>query len=159
MLSGKIVDNFMKKIHFLLLIFSLFLYNCSSLKKVVEPPKIKLADVQVGKMSLTNVELLILLNVINPNSINFDVKNLKYTLDINSKTVTTGTLKEKVLVKAKEETLVTLPLSLKYTDIFSSALLFLQEEGMPYKVQGSAEIGPFTIDFNDKGSLKSSDLN
>lgn len=110
-------------------------------------------------MSLTNVELLILLKVINPNNINFDVKNLKYTLDINSRTVTTGTLKEKVLVKAKEETLVILPLSLKYTDIFNSALLLLKEDGMPYKVQGSAEIGPFTIDFNDKGSLKSSDLN
>lgn len=132
--------------------------SCSSLKKLVEAPKVKLEDVKVNKMAITGVELDIILEVMNPNNIDFDVKNLTYTLDVNDKLVTSGKFKEKVLVKAKDKTLVAVPLILKYSDILSSALLFLKQEGIPYRVRGSAEIGPFTIPFDDNGILKPADL-
>jgi LEA14-like dessication related protein len=83
---------------------------------------------------------------------------LKYSLDINDKTVTTGTMKEKVLVKGKETTMVAVPLRVNYKDILSSALMLLQKDGVPYMVKGSVEVGPFTIPFDDKGNLKSDDL-
>ncbi len=132
--------------------------SCSSLKKIVEPPKVKLEDVKVNKMAISGIELDIVLEVLNPNNIDFDVKNLTYSLDVNDKQVTSGKLKEKVLVKGKEKTLVSVPLTLKYTDILSSALMLLKQEGMPYRVKGSAEIGPFTIPFDDTGTLDSADL-
>ncbi len=143
---------------FLILTIVITFSGCSSLKKVVEPPKVELQDVRITNLSFSNLDLDVVLEVENPNNIDFDVKNLKYTLDINSKTVTTGSYKEKVLVKSKTKTLVSLPLKLAYKDILDSAVLFIKKEGMPYKIQGSAEIGPFTIPFNDTGTLKSSDL-
>lgn len=140
------------------LIMALFLFaSCSSFKKIVQPPKVKLENVKVNKMAASGVDLDIILEVINPNNIDFDVKNLTYTLDVNDKTVTSGKLREKVLVKSKETTLVSVPLTLKYSDILSSALLYFQKEGMPYRVKGSVEIGPFTIPFDDDGSLRSAD--
>lgn len=135
-----------------------FTMSCSSLKKVVEPPKVKLEDVKISKLSALNADLEIILSVQNPNKIDFDVKNLKYALDINSKTVTSGTLKEKVLVKGKETTMVSVPLRVLYKDIVSSALMLFKQEGMPYTVKGSVELGPFTIPFDDNGNLKSDDL-
>lgn len=133
-------------------------FGCSSLKKVVEPPKVKLQEIHITKLSALNADLEIILSVKNPNNINFDVKNLKYSLDINSKTVTTGTMKEKVLVKKKETTMVAVPLRVNYKDILTSALMLLQKEGVPYMVKGSVEVGPFTIPFDDKGNLRSDDL-
>lgn len=144
-----------------ILVAALFIITtagCSSLKKAILPPKVKLEQVNIANFAGTNVDLEFVLNIQNPNSIDFDVKNLKYILDINSKTVTSGTMKEKVVVKAKETTMVTLPIRVSYKDILSSALMLLQKDGMPYRVKGSAEIGPFTVPFDDDGNLKSSDL-
>lgn len=132
--------------------------SCSSFKKIIESPKVKLENVKISSLAVSGVNLDIILEVINPNNIDFDVKNLTYSLDVNDKLVTSGKLKEKVLVKAKEKTLVAVPLTLKYSDILSSALMFLKQEGMPYRVKGSVEIGPFTIPFDDTGNLKSADL-
>lgn len=134
------------------------IFGCSSLKKVVVPPKVKLQEIHITKLSALNADLEIILSVKNPNNINFDVKNLKYSLDINDKTVTTGTMKEKILVKRKDTTMVAVPLRVNYKDILSSALMLLQKEGVPYMVKGSVEVGPFTIPFDDKGNLKSGDL-
>lgn len=146
------------KTNVLIILLFTILTSCSNLKKVIESPKIKLKDVQVKNLGGKEAELYVILSVQNPNNIDFDVKNVNYTLDINSKKVTSGTLKEKVLVKAKETTIVTLPLMIKYTDIISSVFLLMKKEGLPYKVQGSAEIGPFTIPFDKDGSLDTSDL-
>ncbi len=146
------------KLNILLVALLSVLFGCSSLKKVVEPPKVKLQEINITKLSALNADLEIILSVKNPNNINFDVKNLKYALDINDKTVTTGTMKEKVLVKGKETTMVSIPLRVLYKDILSSAFMLLQKKGVPYLVKGSVEIGPFTIPFDDKGNLKSDDL-
>ncbi len=146
----------LKKLPYALFLFCLV--SCSNFKKIIESPKVKLENVSINNLALSGVNLDIILEVINPNNIDFDVKNLTYSLDVNDKLVTSGKLKEKILVKAKERTLVTVPLTLQYSDILSSALMFLKKEGMPYRVKGSAEIGPFTIPFDDTGNLKSADL-
>lgn len=146
------------KIHFLFVVLLSVLFGCSSLKKVVEPPKVKLQEIHITKLSALNADLEIVLSVKNPNKINFDVKNLRYALDINDKTVTSGTMKEKVIVKGKETTMVSVPIRVLYKDILSSALMLLQKEGVPYMVKGSVEVGPFTIPFDDKGNLRSGDL-
>lgn len=146
------------KLNILFVMLLSFLFGCSSLKKAVEAPKVKLQEIHITKLSVLNADLEIVLSVKNPNNINFDVKNLKYALDINDKTVTSGTMKEKVLVKGKETTMVSVPLRVNYKDILSSAFMLLQKEGVPYLVKGSVEIGPFTIPFDDKGNLRSGDL-
>ncbi|MBC7429132.1 MAG: LEA type 2 family protein [Bacteriovorax sp.] len=143
----------------LLLIMMLVLtFSCSSFKKIVEPPKVKLDNVNIVKMAMTGVDLEIVLGVQNPNNIDLDVKNLTYTLAVKDKEITSGKLKEKVVVKGKQKTVVSLPLTIKYSDLLSSAVMFLKQEGMPYRVKGSVEIGPFTIPFDDNGNLKAADL-
>ena len=146
------------KLNIVLVLLLSVIFGCSSLKKVIEPPKVKLQEINITKLSAFNADLEIILSVKNPNNINFDVKNLKYALDINDKTVTSGTMKEKVIVKGKETTMVSVPLRILYKDILSSAFMLLQKEGVPYLVKGSVEVGPFTIPFDDKGNLKSDDL-
>ena len=146
------------KTNILIAVLMSLIFGCSSLKKMIGPPKVKLQDVSINKLSMINADLEILLSVQNPNNIDLDVKNLRYALDINSKTLTSGTLKDKILVRKKETTIVSVPLRILYKDILSSALLLLNRDGMPYRVQGSVEVGPFTIPFDETGTLKSEDL-
>ena len=146
------------KSNFLIAMMLSLIFGCTSLKKAIEPPKVKFQNISISNLSALYADLEITLSVKNPNNINFDVKNLKYALDINSKTVTTGTLKEKILVKGKETTMVKVPLRVEYKDILSSALMLFKKEGVPYLVKGSVQVGPFTIPFDDKGNLKPNDL-
>lgn len=150
----------MKSLLFITLTLSVLcgLSGCSSLEQVIKPPKVEFQDINITNLSALNADLEITLSVNNPNNINFDVKNLKYSLDIDSKTVTTGTMSDKVLVKAKQTTNVKIPLRVNYKDILSSALMFFKNGGVPYLVKGSVQIGPFTIPFDDKGNLKTDDL-
>jgi LEA14-like dessication related protein len=146
------------KLNFILFcLFSTFL-GCSSFKKIVEPPKVKLENVKVANLAGLYADLEVVLEVENPNKIDFDVKSLKYALDVNSKTITSGVMQEKVVVKGKQKTLVSLPIRVQYKDILGSALLLFKQAGLPYKVKGSVEVGPFTIPFDDEGNLKKSDL-
>lgn len=116
------------KLKYLSLILLLLISSCSSFKKIVEPPKVKLDTVNIAKLSALAADLEIVLKVENPNKIDFDVKNLKYQLDVNDKTITSGTMKEKVVVKGKQTTTVTLPIKISYKDIIGSALLLLDSK-------------------------------
>jgi LEA14-like dessication related protein len=111
-----------KFIHILILSFVITLgfTGCSSLKKAVESPKITLEDIKVSKMGLLEAQLDVVLNIANPNNIDFDVKNLTYVLEANSKQITSGTFKEPIKVLANKTTSVSLPLTVKYSDVLSS---------------------------------------
>lgn len=137
-----------------LLALGLILSGCSLFKNGVKSPKIKLEEVQVDKLALSQAHLRVVLNIQNPNDIDFDVKNLTYTLKVNSKEITSAKFKEKVLVAANKTTSVSLPITVKYTDIMTSALKLLNKEGLPYGIEGSLEVGPFTIPFDKAGTLK-----
>jgi LEA14-like dessication related protein len=128
--------------------------NCSNLKNIIEKPKIQLQNVSLGKLSMSGVDLLVHLEVENPNKVDFQIKNLTYVVEINEKKVTTVKHNEIILVKGLEKTNVTLPLSLRFSDLLSSALKLINREELPYKVQGSADVGPFTIPFVKNGNLK-----
>ena len=149
-----------KIILYAFILLSIALFNgCSSLKKIIDPPKVILENVKINKMTIAGVALDIFVIVENPNNIDFEVKNLTYTLDVNEKTVTSGKVNDKILVQAKRKTTVIVPITLKYSDILSSAIMFLNSEAMPYKIKGNAEIGPFSIPFNRSGNLNSTELN
>jgi LEA14-like dessication related protein len=145
-----------KLIHILIFFFTitLGLTGCSSLKKAFQSPKITLEDIKVSKMGLLEAQLDVVLNIANPNDIDFDVKNLTYVLEANSKQITSGTIKEPIKVLANKTTSVSLPLTVKYSDVFSSALKLLQNEGLPYHILGKVQVGPFNIPFDKEGMLK-----
>lgn len=154
-------ENFTKAstlIKFITLMLLLGLLSCSSLKEMVKSPKVNLSKVRVSNLGSSYADLEIMLEVFNPNKMDFDVSNLKYALDINSKSVTSGTLRDKILVKGLEKTYVSVPVRVAYKDLVSSVLMFLQAEALPYQVKGSAEIGPFNVPFQSIGSLKLNDL-
>ena len=121
---------------------------------MVKSPKVSLDEVKISKLALTEAYLVVVLNIANPNDINFDVKNVTYTLDINSKKVTSAKLTETVEILAQKTTSVSLPLTVKYADILTSAIKLLKKEGLPYHINGSADVGPFTLPFDKDGILQ-----
>jgi LEA14-like dessication related protein len=145
-------------IKLLFIISLLVVASCSSMKEMIKSPKVDLSQVRISNLAGSYADLEIMLAVFNPNTMDFDVSNLKYALDINSKSITSGTMKEKILVKGLQKTYVNVPIRVAYKDLVSSVMMFLKAEALPYKVKGSAEIGPFTVPFDSTGNLLLNDL-
>ena len=135
-----------------------FLTLSGCIHSLLESPKITLQEIKVKKMSVSQVFLEVVLTVKNPNRADITVDHLKYILEVNKKNITSGAIDEDVTIPGHGQKEIALPLTVKYTDVLSSATKLLQNQTVPYRVQGSVNVGPFNIPFDKAGELKASDL-
>lgn len=142
----------------LAMICLLGLTSCTHFTQLTEPPKVTLQQVQLQNATLTEADLNISLNVENPNKVEVLVKNLKYSIDVNNKHLTSGNLQQEIRIAAQGNKDLTVPLKLKYSDVMASALKFFDSGGLPYHIKGSVDIGPFNVPFNENGTLKASEM-
>lgn len=148
----------MKQTTFTMAFLVFFFAGCSHLTELKESPKVTLHEVQVKNAGLTEAELNVQLNVENPNKVEVMVKNLKYSIDLNNKHLTSGNIAEEIKIAAGAQKILTVPLKVKYSDVVSSALKFFDDKGLPFHVEGSVDIGPFNVPFSEKGTLKASEM-
>ncbi len=144
------------KITFLILF--LILSGCSGLDKLVKSPKVDVTDVRLKSAEAKTAILEIVMKVTNPNGISVTVDKLKYDLQVNEKSVTSGVYDQKVKVPANDTVEVAVPLTVAYKDLLQTALNLITTKGAPYRAIGSVQIGPFNIPFDEKGTLKLKDL-
>lgn len=138
--------------------FLMILSGCSSLDKIVKSPKVDVTEVRLKSAEAKTAILEIVMKVTNPNGISVTVDKLKYDLQVNEKTVTSGVFDQNVKIPANETTEVAVPLEVAYKDLFKTAIKMLTDKSAPYRALGSVQIGPFDIPFDEKGTLKLKDL-
>lgn len=148
----------MKKQILVSVIFALFAIGCSSLKKIVEPPKVDVTDVRLAKLKGDEATLEIVLEVFNPNGISVTVDKLQYDLQVNDKQVTAGQYDKEVKLAAKQKTTVAIPIAVNYKDLLKTALNVFLSKGAPYRAKGNVGVGPINIPFDEKGMIKMKDL-
>lgn len=136
----------------------LFALGCSSLKKIVEPPKVDVTDVRLAQLKGDEATLEIVLEVYNPNGISVTVDKLQYDLQVNEKSVTSGVFDKDVKLAAKQNTVVAIPISVNYKDLLKTALNVFLSKGAPYRAKGNVGVGPLNIPFDEKGMIKMKDL-
>lgn len=148
----------MKNSLFLGIVFALSTLGCSSLKKIVEPPKVDVTDVRLAKLKGDDATLEIVLEVYNPNGISVTVDKLQYDLQVNEEQVTSGVFDKEVKLAAKQKTVVAIPISVNYKDLLKTALNVFLSKGAPYRAKGNVGVGPLNIPFDEKGMIKMKDL-
>lgn len=148
----------MKNSIFLGIVFALSTLGCSSLKKIVEPPKVDVTDVRLAKLKGDDATLEIVLEVYNPNGISVTVDKLQYDLQVNEEQVTSGVFDKEVKLAAKQKTVVAIPISVNYKDLLKTALNVFLSKGAPYRAKGNVGVGPLNIPFDEKGMIKMKDL-
>jgi LEA14-like dessication related protein len=148
----------MKKVWVLLV--SLVLAACTTMKIIPEKPKVELTNVTLGKVSLTEIELFATLDVLNPNNYALDLLGIEYQVDALGMTLGKGKATDAIHLPPGEKQVVKLPLTLTT----ASALKFGQAyyapglKELPVTLQATVKVnspvGPLSLDFEDVKDLK-----
>lgn len=133
---------------------ALALSGCFSLSKVIEKPKVKLESLNVKSPTLEGATLIFALQVDNPNKVPLQVDELTYDLEMSGKALSSGRLPKGARVEAHSKSVIEIPVPVKYSDLFASVMQLIKNSSSPYRIKGSAKIGPFQIPFDQTGEVK-----
>lgn len=141
----------------LLFLIVLFVVFASCLNRVVEKPTFILREVTISPRSLLEMNLLIGLDVQNPNRFDLTIKSFEYRVYLNNEEIGSGRLESEVLVPASSTTAVQAPVAANFKNLGGSLKALVMESDLPYKIEGRAEIeaifGSLTFPFSKEGRL------
>ncbi len=124
-------------------------------------PKISLSSVKLSKLSFTGADLNINLGFENPNAFGINLDKLNYKIDLGGNEFATGTSENVMSVGEKENSTISLPVSLNFLKAGRSAYNLLKNKGdVSYKLAGDLDlsttlpiIGKVNLPFNQSGQI------
>ena len=128
---------------------------------VVKQPSISLANFSIESISMTGADLLVELDVQNPNAFQLMVDDLNFDLEVNGLRSFSGNISETINIDSKSAQTVKLPFNISFLNAGMAAYRLLNsDEDLDYKLSGSTLIGsdlPFfnksNFNFDKSGSV------
>jgi LEA14-like dessication related protein len=137
------------------MILSLFLVSC--LSWILEKPSFTLREIALNPRSLTEIQLLLSLDVQNPNRFDLTLRSFEYTIYLGNEEVGSGRLEKELLVPSSSITRVQAPVAAKFKNLGGSVMSMITGNGLPYKIEGKADvktvIGSLKFSFSNEGRL------
>jgi LEA14-like dessication related protein len=121
-----------------LLTFSICLVSC--LTWIMEKPSFVLREIILSPSSLTEANLLIGLDVQNPNRFDLTLKSFEYVLFLDNKEIGTGRLEKEILIPSSSTTQVQVSVVAKFKDLGGSLKTIIAGHDLPYKIEGKASV-------------------
>jgi LEA14-like dessication related protein len=138
----------------LLCAFSIFLMSC--LSRIVEKPSFILRGVILSPRSFTELNLLIGLDVQNPNRFDLTLQSFECTIYLKNEEIGKGRLENELLIPASSTTQIQVPIDVKFKDLGGSLKALLTGGDLPYKIEGKANVstafGSLNFTFSQDGS-------
>ena len=119
--------------------FSICLMSC--MNWILENPSFTLRKVSISPVSFTESNLLLDLDVQNPNRFNLTLKSFECNIYLKNGEVGTGRLEKEVLIPSSSTTQVQVPLVVDFKDLSGIIKLLFKERDLPYKIEGNANVG------------------
>lgn len=132
---------------------ALNLTGCTSLMGLKDP-KAQIIDVKIQKLQMDGGILNLVCEIENPNAVDLQVDHIEYKLSLNQKELTSSEISQPTKLLANQKTLVQIPISFKYADIFSGLGDLLNAKPVSYSVTGKAKMGLLTLPFEKTGEIK-----
>jgi LEA14-like dessication related protein len=143
-----------------LFIISLFLVSCLNL--FMEKPDFTIRDIKLSKCSLTDMDLIVVIEVNNPNRFNFTIKSLQYSVYLNDGEIGKGGLDKELLIPALSATKIQMPVHAGFRDLGAGIKAIFTGDEIPYKIEGSASIlsvfGSSKLPFSKEGRVNLQNL-
>lgn len=131
------------------------LTGCSSLTgSMLEKPQVELKAVNLRNITAQGTTVVFVLNLKNPNSRELPLDGLNYSVDLAGKHFAEGAIAETVVLPARDENQVEVPLDVTYAKVFSGLAQMLEGRSLDYALRGQAKFSVFSIPFEKKGALK-----
>jgi LEA14-like dessication related protein len=138
-----------------LLTLSLFLVSC--LSWILEAPSFTLREISVNPRSFTEMELLLGLDVQNPNRFDLTLRSFEYTIYLSNEEAGSGRLEKELLIPSSSITKIQAPVAAKFKNLGGSVMSIITGKGLPYKIEGKADVktafGSRTFSFSNEGRL------
>ncbi len=139
---------------FSLLILLGLLSACSKagIKGVVEPPKVQVHKVEMGRFNLSGGTATFVLDIQNPNRFPIPLAGFDYGLSLNGTQVAMGNKEQRVNIPAGGSQKVTVPLTLSFSNMINMIPGLLRNRSVNYQLGGSVHLPWFNIPFQRSGS-------
>jgi len=121
-----------------LLTLSICLVSC--LNWIMENPSFVLREIILRPTSLTEGNLVIGLNVQNPNRFDLTLKSFEYFLFLDDKEIGSGHLEKEILIPSLSTTQVQVSVVAKFKDLGDSLKAIIAGHDLPYKIEGKASV-------------------
>jgi LEA14-like dessication related protein len=118
--------------------FSIFLLSC--LSWILEKPSFVLRGVILNPRSLTEMNLLIDLEVINPNRFDLTLRSFECTIYLKNEEIGKGRLENEILIPSSSTTQIHVPIDAKFKDLGGSLKAIFAGGDLPYKIEGKADV-------------------
>jgi LEA14-like dessication related protein len=140
---------------YLIPLMFLFLGACETIQQLkdMKEPKVELENVDIKDAGIASATLVFALKVDNPNPFELKVDGLDYQVDVSGSPLTSGVVNNPLAVGAKTASVIALPITVKYSDLFDSVTALLTNKQAPYRIKGAARIGVLSIPFEESGEL------
>jgi LEA14-like dessication related protein len=128
----------------------------------MEKPSFVVREISISPSSLTEVNLLIGLDVQNPNRFDLTLQSFEYVVFLNNEEIGTGLLEKELLVPSSSTTQVQVSVVAKFKDLGGSLKTIITGNDLPYKIEGKATIkttfGSRSFPFSKDGRIDMKNL-
>lgn len=128
-------------------------------KAAFAQPVVTLKDVHLASTSLTGGTLDVLVTIYNPNTYDLDASQLTYSVVVDSAEVGSGATTQRVVVKARNISLVHLPVDFTWGAAGSLGRELVANGYVLYEVRGTLKIaigsGTITVPYDQHGRFRS----
>ncbi len=140
---------------FFIFVISALLSSC--LSWIIEVPSFTIRGVTLRPLSFTGMNLLLDIDVRNPNRFDLQFKSFEYTVYLKNEAVGNGSLENELLIPSSSTTRIKVPLSARFKDLSNSLKTILTEGDLPYKIEGKATVktvfGSRQFTFSNEGHI------
>ena len=109
-------------------------YACASLPQLVKEPHVSLNSVDFAGISLQGVDLLVHVDVENPNGITIPLPKLDWELFINDASFLKGAINNNQSLTAHQTVTIDLPLSVGYEGLFNAFSSIINSNETAYEI-------------------------
>jgi LEA14-like dessication related protein len=106
----------------------------------MEKPSFVLREIILRPSSLKEANLLIGLDVQNPNRFDLTLKSFEYVLFLDDKEIGTGRLEKEILIPSSSTAQVQVSVVAKFKDLGDSLKTIIAGHDLTYKIEGNASI-------------------
>jgi len=130
-------------------------------REAFKNPKVRVVSIKLSSNPLLTkdpLEVVLHLEVFNPNSYSLNVSKAVYSVAIGNKELASGEKNEQVRLEPSQETTVTVPVTLN-PSVFTAALYeVIEARAVPYEFNGSLEVeaplvGVLRVPFSKTGTF------
>jgi LEA14-like dessication related protein len=135
-LIGKQVKIFQKIL--IALVLCVFLASC--LNSIIEKPSFVIRKIAISPRSFTEMNLLLGIEVQNPNRFDLTLKSFEYTVSLKNEEIGSGRLEKELLIPSSSTTQIEAPVAAKFKNLGGNFKTLITGEELPYRIEGKAEV-------------------